>query len=469
MKNHDHKCNCEECKRLTIGDIVEWSGSKSQLTSALNRRSINAVWNDSRKVTPGDVFVAIKTDKDDGHNYVNAAFKAGAVAVIVDRKAMVECSAANSKKLIAVNDPVKAVQKIAANYRKRLGILFIGVTGSNGKTTTRSFISSVLRQSYIVGETFGNWNNHIGVPLSVLKFTGEEWVGVIEMGANHVNEIHDLSTVVRPDIGIITNIGYGHVGLFGSITNTAKAKFEIADGLSRDGFLLLNGDDTRLVKGAKERGIKTEFFGYSSRCAIRPENVKIDPVKGITFSVDGYKFRISMPGRHFIYCALPAIFMGRRCGISDEAIAMALESLKPVSMRGTVEKKKDAYFIVDCYNANPSSMKSAVTYLTDVAKASKRVAIVGDMLELGKYSRRLHEELGKDLANAGVKKIIAVGEFAETVAKGAIGEGFKSRAIFTVKSAVDAVEVARKEVSAGDTVLLKGSRGIHLETIFEKF
>lgn len=466
---HDHKCNCSDCKHLTLGDLLAWSGGKSGLSVIQTRQRINAVWNDSRKVTRGDVFVAIKTDHDDGHNYVEAAFKSGASAAIVDKRADVRCSALNHKKLIYVSDPVKAMQKAATKYRKEMGILFVGVTGSNGKTTTRSFISSVLRKKFEVGETFGNWNNHIGVPLSILKFHGDEWAGIIEMGANHVNEIHELSTVVQPDVAIITNIGYGHVGLFGSLENTASAKFEIADGLNRkDGFLLLNGDDPRLVKGAADLGLPAVFFGYSRKCEIRPTDVRIDNEKGITFSVNGYKFGIAMPGRHFIYCALPAIFLGRRCGISDEAIAEALSDLKPVGMRGAVETKNGVKFIVDCYNANPSSMKSAIMYLSDITKSSKKCAIVGDMLELGKYSKRLHIELGRNLAKAGVKKILAVGEFGSFVAEGAVKEGVSSRSVFTSSTAENAVEVAKKMVSKGDTVLLKGSRGVHVETIFEK-
>jgi UDP-N-acetylmuramoyl-tripeptide--D-alanyl-D-alanine ligase len=351
-----------------------------------------------------------------------------------------------------------------------MGILVVGVTGSNGKTTTRTFISSVLRQGLCVSETFGNWNNHIGVPLSILKFAGDEWAGVIEMGANHTGEIHDLSKIVEPDIAVITNVGYGHVGLFGSLASTAKAKFEIADGLnSKSGFMLLNGDDARLVKGARERGLPSVFYGFSSRCTVRPQNIKIDSVEGISFDLDGYTFKLAMPGRHFIYSALPAIYIGRRCGLTDDVIAEALQLQKPVLMRGAVEVKKGVRFILDCYNANPSSMKSGITYLADITKPSKRIAIVGDMLELGSYSKRLHQQLGKDLVAASVKKIVAVGEFAEFVAEGAIQNGFPVKSVIIVDNAESAIVKARVVAKEGDTVLLKGSRGMHLETIFEQF
>jgi len=455
---------------LTLGHLVTWCCGKSELPVSKLSLKVGTVWNDSRKVMPGDVFVALKSERDDGHAYVVNALKAGAIAAIVDKKSTIECTAAQARKLIRVTDPLKAVQKAAAKYRQEMGILLVGVTGSNGKTTTRTFISSVLRQGLDISETFGNWNNHIGVPLSLLRFSGNEWAGVIEMGANHVGEIHELTTIAKPDIAVITNIGYGHVGLFGSLDNTTKAKFDIADGLNKkSGFMLLNGDDPRLVKGAKERGLNSVFYGFSSKCTVRPQNVTIDAVKGISFELDGYTFRLAMPGRHFIYSALPAIFIGRRCGIPDDRIAKALLEQKPVTMRGAVEMKKGTRFILDCYNANPSSMKSAITYLSDITPEVNRVAIVGDMKELGKYASKLHQELGKNLVDAKVNKILAVGEFAEEIKKGAVTAGMSAGSIMIADCAGNAVEKAREIVVKGDTVLLKGSRGVQLETVFERF
>jgi UDP-N-acetylmuramoyl-tripeptide--D-alanyl-D-alanine ligase len=440
------------------------------MSDRLRSRRAGTVWNDSRKVQPGDVFVAIETDTDDGHRYVGAALKAGALAAIVAKSKAAEFTKEQQKKLIVVSDTVKALQRMAARYRTEMGLLMIGITGSSGKTTTRSFISSVLRTGMNIGETYTNWNNHIGVPQSILRFKGEEWAGVIEMGANHAGEIHELSMIAHPDIAVITNIGYAHVGLFGSLTNTTKAKFEIADGLnSENGFLLLNGDDPRLVKGARECGLKAYFFGMSANATIRAENVNVDPVQGVSFTVDKQRFVVSMPGRHFVYSALPAIFIGRRCGIRDQKIAQALASQKPVSMRGTVEKKNGVNFIVDCYNANPSSMESAIVYLTDLCEPKYRVAVVGDMLELGTYAKRLHTELGRRLADAKVKKVIAVGSFAKTVVDGAKKAGMSAKSLFTVDTSENAVAVVKDQVREGDMVLLKGSRGVHLEVVFERF
>ncbi len=454
---------------LTVGSLVEWGKGNSLLSESAKKKKVKTVWNDSRKVATGDAFVALRSENDDGHKYVQSAFEKGAVTAIVDRKGLKLIPEKFHKKCIVVSDTLKAVQKMAARYRKEMGLLVVGITGSNGKTTTRSFISSVLKQVIKVGETYTNWNNHIGVPLSLLKFDGDEWAGVIEMGANHVGEIHPLSLIAAPDIAVITNIGYAHVGLFGSLEKTTEAKFEIADGLSKDGFMLLNGDDSRLVKGAKDRNLKTVLFGTGSKCDIRARDILVSE-KSVTFSVDGVPFELRMPGRHFLYGVLPAIYIARRCRVPLDLIQEAISALKPVSLRGMLEQKKGVNFIVDCYNANPSSMSHAVRYLADITPDKKsRVAIVGDMFELEQYSAKLHIKLGEELVKSDVQKIMAVGKYASFIAQGAMKSGLPSRKIMQVDDADRALDVSRSWLKAGETVLLKGSRGVRLERVFEGF
>ncbi|HAJ78297.1 MAG TPA: UDP-N-acetylmuramoyl-tripeptide--D-alanyl-D-alanine ligase [Fibrobacteres bacterium] len=460
----------KQAPKLTLGNVVEWSNSKSVLPASMLCKSVNGLNNDSRNTSCGEVFVALTTEKDDGHRYAADAIKRGASAAIVSVKKTDMFTDSEKKRLIAVNDPLKALQQIASCYRKTFDIPFIGITGSSGKTTSRSFISHVLKHKLTVGETSGNLNNHIGVPLSILKFKGNENVGVLEMGANHAHEIHLLSTIVKPTIGIITNIGYAHIGYFGSLSNIARAKLEIADGMNdKSGFILLNGDDPLLVKNARGMDKKIIFFGFSSRCRIRAVKEKLISGNSMGFEVDGMQYRLEMPGRHFIYCALAAICLGEYFGIERSLIAGALSSIRPASMRGTIEKKAGATFIVDCYNANPSSMKTAIRLLCDVAGKKKPVAIVGDMLELGKFSKRLHKALGRQLAAAGVRDILAVGEFASSVAEGAIESGMKAKNVRTAKNSDEAAISAKDMVNPGDIALLKGSRGVHLETVFEKF
>ncbi|MDR2591269.1 MAG: UDP-N-acetylmuramoyl-tripeptide--D-alanyl-D-alanine ligase [Chitinispirillales bacterium] len=458
---------------LTVGDLIDWSSGKSDLSETARKRKVATVWNDSRKVTSesgGDVFIALRSDTDDGHRYVESAFKSGAIAAIVDKKGISAVPEKYRGKCIIVSDTLKSIQKAAARYRKEMGLLVVGITGSNGKTTTRSFISAVLRSAVKVGETYTNWNNHIGVPQSILRFDGDEWAGVLEMGANHVGEIGPLTKICRPDIAVITNIGYAHVGLFGSLGKTTEAKFEIAEGLGRSGFMLLNGDDSRLANGARKRGLKSILFGTSPKCGVRARNIAVNE-QGVKFTVDGCEYEMSMPGRHFIYCALPAIHIAKRCGIADEAVQEVIASLKPVTLRGKLEMKKGVRFIVDCYNANPSSMSNAAKYLADVTpNAAERAAVVGDMYELGRYTDRLHVKLGEELVKkADVRKIIAVGKFSELVKEGAVKAGLSAKEIFSADDADAAVSICRSVLKNGDTVLLKGSRGVGLEKVFESF
>lgn len=455
---------------ITIRSLVAWGNAKTYMSASRLKAPVGAVWMDSRKVAPGDVFVALKSDTDDGHNYVPSALKSGAVAAIVSKKKAVGFSAEEQKKLIIVSDPLQALQKMAAGYRKSLSFPIIAVTGSSGKTTTRQFITAVLSAGLKTGNTEGNWNNHIGVPLSVLRFSRDEDVAVMEFGANHKHEIDILSRIAKPDIGVITNIGYAHVGYFGSLEKTTEAKFEIVNGMNRRlGLLLLNGDDKRLVKNGASAGFKTVLYGFSKRCAVRAEAVSTETQNSTRFFVDGYEYCLSIIGNHFIYSALPAIYLGLALGLNRSVVADALRSLKPDPMRGRIEEKRGVTFIVDCYNANPSSMKSGIALLTDVAGGKSKCAIVGDMLELGRYSKPLHMQLGKRLADAGVEKIIAVGQFSRFVAEGAVKQGMGASRIQCVENADQAASLARTLLKPGEIVLLKGSRGVKLEAVFNNF
>jgi UDP-N-acetylmuramoyl-tripeptide--D-alanyl-D-alanine ligase len=454
---------------ITLDQFIRFSGGSSRILAGERAERINAVWNDSRKVGAGDVFVALSTEHDDGHSYVKNALRQGAIAALVARAKLSMFSGEEKARLIAVRDPLTGLQAVASRYRATLPCRMVGITGSSGKTTTRTFISAVLNQGLVVRETQGNWNNHIGVPLSLLCFTGKEDAGVLEMGANHKREIHVLSNIIRPDIGIITNIGYAHIGYFGSLKNILRAKFEIVDGMRKNSLLLLNGDDPLLVQRAKTAKQRVVFFGTSQRCGIRAGDVRLTKNRHMEFTVSGRRYEIPMPGRHFVYAALAAIAAANEFGIPDTKVAKAFASLKPLSMRGAIRKKAGATFIVDCYNANPSSMKSGIALLSDVAGPKPKVAIVGDMLELGRYATQEHTSLGKQLADARVDRILAVGHFARDIAQGAHKAGMAIKKIVTAVSSAEAIPMARKMVKRGDTVLLKGSRGIHLETVLEGF
>lgn len=457
-------------KSLTVKHLLSLCNGKSTMVESRLKKTVHAIWMDSRKIETGDIFLALTSENDDGHKYVSSALKSGAIAAIVKRKYLSRYTKREQQKLILVADPLKAIQKAATKFRIELDVPCIAITGSSGKTTTRQFISAVLSEGYRVGNTDGNWNNHIGVPLSLLKFTSDVEMAILELGANHIHEIDTLTKIVKPDVAVITNIGYAHIGMFGSLDNTSKAKLEIAQGLPKsNGLLLINGDDKRLVGTCAKMGQKALRFGTSSRCAILAEDIQVDRMGRTLFIVKGFRYKLSMPGRHFMYSALPAIFLAIQSGIEEKVIAKALFEIKPDSLRGKIIKRSGVRFIVDCYNANPSSMKSSISLLNDVAETGKTCAIVGDMLELGSYAKQLHRQLGKYLAQNDIAKLIVVGDFAEYVAESAIKSGLKKTQVFTVKTAVDAIPYARRILKKGDTVLLKGSRGIQLENILKNF
>lgn len=454
--------------RLTVNQLIKWGNALTSMSENVRKKHFGTLWYDSRKISKGDIFIALETERDDGHSYVSTAFQSGAMAAIVAKDKVNMFSPIEKRKCIIVDNPLSAVQKMAAEYRKKLSIPFVAVTGSNGKTTTRHFISSVLESKFIAGKTIGNWNNHIGVPLSILRMTGKERVAVVEFGANHRNEIDPLSRIVSPDIGVITNIGYAHIGNFGSLKNTTEVKFEISSGMNKKkGLLLLNGDDRRLVSKSKDIGIQVRYFGFSKKCHIQPKNYALVSNRHTVFTIDKQKYTLSLFGKHFVYSALPAIFIAREFDIPYDVIADVLYTIKPDSMRGSIETIGGITFIVDCYNANPSSMDHAITLLKDFAVNRKKCAVIGDMLELGKYTKTLHIQLGKRLANAEINKVIIVGEFTEYVLQGALKGGMNHKNIFTCPTAIDAVNIAKREFKKGDIVLLKGSRGVKLEILLE--
>ncbi len=455
--------------KLTFGELLKWSGGECGLSSAALKKAVGNVWMDSRKVEAGDLFVAVAGEKDDGHNHVASAFAQGAVAALVAKKSLGLIPKKYSSKLIVVKDPLAALQKMAKKYRDELDIPIVAVTGSNGKTTTSRFLRDILSHGFTVGSTKGNFNNHLGVPISVLALSAKADIAVLELGANHAGEIDGLSKIVSPDHAVITNIGYAHVGEFGGIDNTAKAKFEIANGLpKKGGLLIVNGDDSRCVKHAKESGYDTVLFGFSSRCTFKATKVLVDE-KGTSFSVNKIDYRLNIPGRHFVLSVLPAIFEATLMGMENSDIVKAVAGLEPDPLRGRIASKKGLRFIVDCYNANPSSMSTGLQFLADVAEESKRGAIIGDMMELGKWTPKLHVALGREIVKSGVTKLVVVGQFAAHTVSGAIDAGMNLDNISVADNADDAVKLVKRCFTKGDTVLLKGSRAVGLEKVFENF
>lgn len=431
-----------------------------------NDKKATGVSTDSRSTEPCDIFFAIKGENFDGHEFISAARDAGALCAVTSRKPDVNIP------YILVDDVRRALGAFAAKYKSLIAAKTVAVTGSVGKTTTRQYVYSVLSTRYKTQKTDGNYNNDIGLPLTLFSVSPDCEALVLEMGMSALGEISALSRIARPDVAVITNIGNSHIEHLGSRENILKAKLEILDGM-HGGTILLNGDDTLLRATGDFPGIKKYYFGIEDPlCDFRATSI-IQEKTGLTFDVlcpDGTQMcdlHIQGYGKHNVYDALAGIACGYTMGVSPDEIRKGLTDFQPVAMRQNIQKKGKLTVIEDCYNASPESMAAAIETLCGIARGRK-VAVLGDMRELGKYSPRLHYILGEKISVSGVDTLVTIGKEAEKIARGAKNGGMAEDRIMTIESADDPEAVAEKVKGVlrdGDTVLIKASRALALERI----
>ncbi|MGM0461323.1 MAG: UDP-N-acetylmuramoyl-tripeptide--D-alanyl-D-alanine ligase [Fibrobacterota bacterium] len=455
---------------VNLDKFAAWMGVSRDVNENLRDLPLPDIWMDSRKIQEGDMFLALEGEARDGHEYISAAFENGACAAVVAEKKRADIPSRHHSRLLCVDDPLAAVAKAAREYRNHLDIPVIAVTGSNGKTTTARFLYALLSQKYRVGRTRENWNNHIGVPLSLLRLQGDEDMAVFELGANHRFEIAENAAIVRPDMGVITNIGYAHVGYFGGIEKTVEAKFELAEVVqSLGGTLYLNGDDRRIREYRNKKGFDSLYFGLSENVDIRGEDPQCKEDGTYTFRFRGSRFHLPMPGRHFMYALLPALELAFQLGISKNDCRAALKKLTPGDMRGEIVTRNEIIWIVDCYNSNPSSMDSAMKLLCDYpTQGGRRVVIAGDMHELEEYSEKLHRWVGERAVMLGIDMLVALGDAARGIYEGARDAGMDEASLVYLKS-LDEMKGATRILTPGDVVLLKGSRAAGMERILDFF
>lgn len=433
---------------FTIREImVAANGSFTGDCTLLDERITTTVI-DSRKAVPGSLFVAIKGENTDGYNYIPAAVENGALCAVTNR-------AYEDYPCIVVNDPVEALQNIARAYRKKLNITVIGITGSVGKTTTKEIVASVLEQKYKVVKTEGNFNNGIGLPLTVMSILPDTEIAVVEMGMNHLGEMRLLSSIAHPNMCIMTNIGISHIENLGSRENILKAKSEIFEYMSRTARCILNGDDDMLK--TLERPNRCDY-GFNSDNDIYIESFYEHGFDGTDFEVamfgEKYNCHINVPGRHVLFAAMAAMAAGSWLGLTHSQIEEGIAKAKSIGGRVNVIKTPKYTLIDDCYNAAPQSMMSGIDLLVKSDGYPRSVAIFGDMGELGAEGEYLHKSVGEYAAKSKVSLLIAIGNLSKEIFRGAVETGGNALWFQTKE---EFLEKANEILREGDAVLIKAS------------
>jgi len=416
---------------------------------------------DTRTLNAGDVYFALRGPHHDGHNYLGQAWERGAAAVVVER----QMKAPGAELL--VRDTLRGLQDLAMWARRTWGGTVVGVTGSAGKTTTKDAIAHVLAAELPVGKTVGNLNNHVGVPLSILRLPDGSKAGVLEMGMNHAGEIRELAAVARPEIGVVTNVGYAHVEFFDSIEGVAAAKRELIEGLPRDGVAVLNADDARVRAFRGAHAGRSVTFGFSADAEVRAEEAEFGP-GGARFRVEGVDFETGLVGRHAVMNLLAAIAVAREFGIAPARMREPVRTFEAGKMRGERMVHNGILVWNDCYNSNPEAAQSMIDVLRE-SPAARRIALLGEMLELGHSAEALHRQVGKYAAENGVDLLIGVHGSALAMVEGAVAAGLPRNAGHFFAEAEEAGDFARQAAHAGDAILFKGSRGVHVERALERF
>jgi len=428
---------------------------------------IEKVSTDSRTLRPGELFVALRGQNFDGHNFVERAARAGAAGALVE-------STWNGKipkdfRLIRTEDTLRAYQELAANYRKSLALNVVAITGSNGKTTTKDFTAAVLAHRFRVTKTEGNFNNHVGLPRTILEATSGDEVAVWEIGMNHPGEIAALAKLAAPHVAIITNIGVAHIEFMGSREKIAKEKGTLAEAVGTEGTVILNADDPLT------RSIATRVRGKLILVGTTAGNIQASEISqsgtGTDFTIlEGAhrcRAQLPVPGLHMVQNALLAVGAGRVFGLSLEDCAAGLIAAPLTKARLQIKDLGGVQFLDDSYNANPDSMKAALRTLVELDADGKRIAVLGEMHELGDESERGHREVGETAAALKIDQLIAIGDAASAIADGARHAGLQKTAV--VNSTSEAAELLNEIAAPGDLVLIKGSRASRTEEVIEHF
>lgn len=443
---------------MKINDII--NNIKLKGSYIYNNLTVEGFSKDTRTINDNEIYIAIKGENFDGNNFIIDAYNKKAVGVICDNPndEIIEYVKKNNKNLLIVENSVEALQELAMYKRNLYDIPVVAITGSAGKTSTKDMIASVLAQKYRVLKTPGNLNNHIGLPLTILSLKDEE-VLVVEMGMNHFGEISLLTKIAKPTIAVITNIGTAHIGMLGSRENILKAKLEILEGLSDEGKVVLNNDDDLLHQ---EVLYLTNVVTYGIN---NPSSFKADEIilqeKSSSFKCNKECFNLNISGEHFIYNALAAIAVGNILNVSIEQIKQGLLTFQISSNRMQIIKTDKYTLIDDSYNANYDAVIYCLKYLNGLS--GRKVAVLGDMLELGDHSCKLHEDIGKKINDLNLDLVVTIGKEAQNINK-----QISSTLNYHFDNNSDAIKFLKDNLQNDDYVLIKASHGMNFKEIVEK-
>lgn len=446
---------CEEVLKATGGMLV--SGNMDCVFTNVST--------DSRKISQGALFVPITGERFDGHDFIKSSLECGAHGVLTQK----DISPVPGKVVIKVEDTLRSLGNIAAYYRTKFNIPFVGITGSVGKTSTKDMIAGVLSQKFNVLKTEGNFNNEIGLPLTIFNIDSSHEVGVIEMGMSGFGEISRLTSIVKPHIAVITNIGLSHIEKLGSKNNILKAKMEIFQGLNKNGLVILNGDD-KLLYGLKDLlSFRKVYYGMEENLDYQAYNIRSSGEAGTYFEISiknhDYKVHVPVPGIHNVYNALAAIAAGVELKVPIDMIIKGISEFAPGKMRLNVITHGNFKIINDAYNASPNSMEAAISVLKDIGGTSRTIAVLGDMLEMGNWAEKSHYNVGRFAAQKYVHHVLTVGENSRNIVRGALETGMNEKNVISFSNNHELLIFLKSFIEAGDVILVKGSRGMKMEEI----
>lgn len=451
-------------KHMTPRRIAQVCGGVYHGTEETAEREVSSITTDSRQAAEGCLFVAVKGERVDGHDFIPSVFEKGALCVIAEH----EPEAADGA-WIQVESSLQAIKDMAEFYRQQLAVRVVGITGSVGKTSTKEVIASVLSEKYHVLKTLGNFNNELGLPLTVFRLREEHQVAVLEMGISDFGEMHRLSKIARPDVCVMTNIGQCHLEFLKDRDGILRAKSEIFDYLAEDGTVILNGDDDKLSTIKEVKGIRPVFFGVESGREIYADEIEPKGLKGIRCRIhvgeESISVLIPIPGYHMVLNALAAAAVGLTMGLTMEQIRAGIEKLQSLGGRFHIIEKGNMLIIDDCYNANPVSMKASLDVLKDAEH--RKVAILGDMFELGENAAELHASVGCHAAENEIDLLICVGDASRHMAEAAFQTGGCGE-VLQVPTLAALLEVLPRLIQEDDTILVKASHGMHFEKVVER-